>query len=435
MPGAGVASQPWAESFHAVSNASCTDPENQRITVSRHVIIHLPVVGSDLARWAMADESGELVSELFEGSLTDAADAVEGRRASLILPGDDVLLAEAVVPGGSQARALQAVPFALEEQLADDVDSLHFALGSKGGGDAFPVAVIGQASMQLVMEQCGEAGLRPAEIVPETLAVPCDGTSVDRASWTALLDDGQAVVRLDNHHGFATDAAMAHLMLDGARQNLDESMEAALRVFVTRPGVSLTAPEGVEVESIHCDSRLEVYARGLANSPYINLLQGSYSPKTQFDKTWKPWRWSAALLGILLVVLFGGKIIDASRLSSQEAAIDQGIEQVFTEAMPGTRLQRPEAQMKARLSALGAGNIDGFTSRLSQLAESLATQPQTRLISISYRDGRFDLDLTTDELPTLDALASELEQRGSLDMSVQSANRDGEGLRGRVRVE
>lgn len=403
--------------------------------MSRHVIIHLPVIGSDLAHWAVADDKGELVSDLFNGTLAEAAEAVEGRRASLILPGDDVLLAEAVVPGGSQARALLAVPFALEEQLADDVDNLHFALGSKGQGDAFPVAVIGQATMQRVTEQCVAAGLRPSEIVPETLALPQSASGVDQTGWTALLDEGQAVVRLSGFQGFATDAAMAHLMLEGERKSMDDSMEVSLRVYTTHPAVSLTAPSGVDVERVHCDSRLAVYAQGLAGSPYINLMQGAYSPKTQFDKAWKPWRWSAALLLALLAILFGGKILDAARLSSQEAAIDQGIEQVFSEAMPGTRLQRPEAQMKARLSALGAGNIDGFTSRLAQLAESLATQPQTRLISISYRDGRFDLDLTTDELPTLDALASELEKRGSLNLSVQSANRDGDGLRGRVRVE
>lgn len=399
--------------------------------MSRHVIIHLPVVGTDTARWAVADDDGELVSSVAEGTLAEAAEAVDGRRACLIVPGDDVLLAEAVVPGGSHARALQAVPYALEEQLADDVDKLHFALGAKGQGDVFPVAVIGQSSMQRVTEQCAQAGLRPAEIVPETLALP----KGEHGGWTALLDDGQAVVRLNGHHGFATDAAMAHLMLDGARQNLEQTDEATMRVYSTRHGVSLSAPEGVAVEDLHCEDRLAVYAQGLASSPHINLMQGAYSPKTRFDKAWKPWRWSLALLAALLAILFGGKLIDATRLSQQEAALDQGIEQVFRDAMPGARMQRPEAQMKARLSELGAGDIDGFTSRLAHLAESLATQPQTRLVSISYRDGRFDLDLMTDELPTLDALASEVEQRSSMTLSVQSANRDGDGLRGRVRVE
>ena len=403
--------------------------------MARHVIIHLPVVGADQAFWAVADEHGALVSDVFDGTLADAAEAVEGRRASLVLPGNDVLLAEASVPGGSQARASQAVPFALEDQVADDVDSLHFALGSKSRDDIFPVAVIGRAAMDRVAEQCLEAGLRPSEIVPETLALPKADSDPEHAGWTALIDEGQTVVRLNGHHGFATDAAMAHIMLDGARQALDEDVSASLRVYSTHDGVSLTAPEGVEVETLTVQNRLALYAEGLASSPFINLLQGSYSPKTQFDKAWKPWRWTGALLLALVVILFGSKMLDASRLSNRVAALNDGIETVFREAMPNTRLQRPEAQMQARLAELGGGNADGFTSRMAQLAASLTTQPATVLRSISYRDGRFDLDLTTDELPTLDALQTELEQRGDLSMSVQSANRDGDGLRARVRVE
>ena len=102
--------------------------------MSRHVIIHLPRVGEDRASWTVADEAGRLIEAESSGTLAEAAEAVEGRRATLVVPGDDVLLAEAVVPGASPVRAQQAVPFALEEQLADDVERLHFALGTKGKG-------------------------------------------------------------------------------------------------------------------------------------------------------------------------------------------------------------------------------------------------------------------------------------------------------------
>jgi hypothetical protein len=98
-------------------------------------------------------------------------------------------------------------------------------------------------------------------------------------------------------------------------------------------------------------------------------------------------------------------------------------------------MQRPRRQIQEALDDLGGTNTDGFTSRLSQIAASLATQPQTVLNTIGYRNGRFDLDLNTDAVPTLDALKSELARRGTLDMSVQSANRENNTVRGRVRIE
>jgi general secretion pathway protein L len=275
--------------------------------LAKHVIIHLPNVGDDYAQWVVADDQGALSTGLTEGTLSDAAEAVHGHRSTLVLPGNDVLLAEATVPGGNTARALQAVPFVLEEQLADDVDTLHFALGTKGKDDRYPVAVVGRDTMNLVTEQCVEAGLRPGAIVPETLALPkFDADTVGEVSWTALVDDSHTVVRLNGYKGFATDADMAGFMLDGAQHDLPEDASASMVVYRTDSGVALPDVPRVDVENRSCDNRLTLYARGLANSPSINLLQGGYSPKTQFNKVWKPWRWTAVLALVLGAIFIAG---------------------------------------------------------------------------------------------------------------------------------
>ena len=404
--------------------------------LAKNVIIHLPRVGEDHVVWAMADERGALTSEVRSGTLEQAANEVEGRRSVLVLPGNDVLLAEATVPGGSAARAMQAIPFQLEDQLADDVDSLHFAVGTKGKSDDYPVAVIGRDTMDIVRDHCAQAGLRPSEIVPETLALPkFEPDEMGESKWTALVDGETAVVRLNGFAGFSTDTDMAGIMLDGAQQNLPENTSASMVVYRTDPHIHMQAPENMDVETRACESRLSLYASGLASAPRINLLQGDYSPKKQFDKTWKPWRWTAMLAGILGLTLVAGKALEYRQLSSQVAQLDSQIETVFKEALPSSRMVRPLTQMENHIKKLSGGDFDGFTSNLSQIAASLATQPQTKLRSISFREGRFDLDLTTDAIPTLDLLKAELKKRGDLVMTVQSANNEKDGLRGRVRIE
>jgi len=404
--------------------------------LATNVIIHLPVIGEDHVLWATADDRGSLTSDISSGSFEQVAAAVEGRRATLVLPGDDVLLAEATVPGGSASRAIQAIPFQLEDQVADDVDSLHFAVGAKGKADDYPVAIIGREAMDTVREQCANAGLRPTEIVPETLALPkFDGNEMGQSSWTALVDEQNTVVRLNGYKGFTTDTAMAGMMLDGAHHDLPEDATAAMVVFKTEPNVTLPVSEKVELETRACDSRLGLYASGLASAPRINLLQGDYSPKTQFDKSWKPWRWTAALAAMLGVVLFIGKWMEYRQLGSQVEQLDTRIAEVFSDALPGKRMVRPLTQMNTEIKSRSGGNTDGFTSKMSQIAASLATQPQTEVRSISYREGRFDLDLYTDAIPTLDLLKAELKKRGNMTMTVQSANNDKDKLRGRVRIQ
>lgn len=404
--------------------------------MSKHVIIYMPLVGEDKVQWATADERGILTTAVYEGSLQEAADSVDGRRATLILPADDVLLAQTVVPGNSLARAQQAVPFALEEQVADDVDDLHFSLGTKNRNDEYPVAVIGLDIMDSVTERCAEVGLRPGEIVPETLALPVlAAASPGLIVWSALLDKGRAVVRLGDYEGFVTDTDMASMMIEGALSGVQDESQASLVAFSTDSSTQLDLPASLDTEVRHCDHPLALYASGLASTPRVNLLQGVYSPKKNFDKMWKPWRATAILAACLCLVLLAGKWLELRQLKQQEAALDTQIAAAFKQALPGARMQRPRRQVQAALENIGAVNSDGFTSRMAQIAASLSTQPQTKLRTIGFRDGRFDLDLNTDDVPTLDALKSELGKRGSLGMSVQSANRENDLVRGRVRIE
>ena len=387
-------------------------------------------------QWAVADDRGSLVSDPAAGTLAEASAAVEGRRSTLVVPGNDVLLAEALVPGGSQARAMQAIPFALEEQLADDVEKLHFALGSKDRDDNYPVAIIDRSTMDAITEQCQEAGLRPTSIVPETLALPrLDAIDFGEVSWTALLDEDQAVIRLNGYKGFATDASVASFMLEGAKGDLAEDTSPLLTIYTTDPETNLIVPGGVDTELRDCESRLALYANGLASEPNINLLQGSYNPKTQFDKTWKPWRWTAALAAVLVGTLFASKWFDYRALKAEESYIDGEIATAFESALPGVRMQRPRRQIQDALSGDGTGNTSNFTNQLAEIAASLSTQPQTKVRTIGFRNGSFDLDLNTDAVPTMDALKSELSKRGALELTLRSSNREKDTVRARVRIE
>jgi len=404
--------------------------------VSKHVIIYIPLVGENSVQWAVSDDHGKLSADVEYSTLEAVASEIEGRRVTVVVPADEVLLAEATVPGNSTARALQAIPYALEEQVADDVESLHFALGSKGKDDNYPVAVISRDTMDTLTEQCQAAGLRPTEIVPETLALPqLPNEGLEAPAWTALLDQDQVVIRMGGSQGFATDTGMASIMIDGATQALDGDVKPLLVIFRTDAQAGLEVPEDTDIEIRPCEHRVALYASGLANSTHINLLQGSYNPKKNFDKNWKPWRATAALAACLCTALFVGKWLDVRSLDKREAHLDEQIALAFKQALPDTRMRRPRRQIESALNQIGAVNSDGFTNRLSQIASSLATQPQTALKTIGYRNGRFDLDLNTDAVPTLDALKSELLKRGTLAMSVQSANRENNTVRGRVRIE
>src|SRR5688572_13130693 len=91
--------------------------------------------------WLVADEVGRVAMPMRTGPLREAAPLAAGRRVCALVPGTDVLVTEADVPVKSGAKLHQVVPYALEEQLAEDIEALHFAVGKRQAGGRVPVAV------------------------------------------------------------------------------------------------------------------------------------------------------------------------------------------------------------------------------------------------------------------------------------------------------
>src|SRR5205823_531655 len=89
----------------------------------------------------------------------------------------------------SAAKIVQALPFALEEQLIDPPERLHFAFAHEADG-ALAVAVTRRERMESWLAALAAAGLAPTQLAPVTLSVPL----AERA-WTLAFVDGEIVLR------------------------------------------------------------------------------------------------------------------------------------------------------------------------------------------------------------------------------------------------
>ena len=350
------------------------------------------------------------------------------RRLVVFVPSEDVRLTALALPARQAAKALQAAPYALEEQLADDVEILHFAIGRQLA-ERWPLAVVARARMDQWMAPFIERGLRPDALIPDALALPVP----DETHYSLLLAGDQVIVRTALDSGFVCQREDLDLCL----QIADPERQRTLRALVPRgEDVDLTAL-GRAVEPLHgFASALEALLQNHRPETAIDLLQGPYSTQQDWMRLWQPWRAVAALALAAIALAASLHALQAWTLGRELAALDaQNIaryQQVFPEE---TRIVDLSAQLEQQASRLrGGASGQAMLLMLDVLARALKAVPGLTLQTVQYREGALFAGLTGPNLELLEKLKAWFGETRGATMEVQSANSGADGVQIRIRL-
>jgi general secretion pathway protein L len=380
------------------------------------LLLRADSIAGDSWRWLRVDAGGMPQSGIHAGTIADAAREAEGLRVVVLAPGIDCLLTRVTIPGRNRQKLLRAVPYALEEQLSDEVEQLHFALGAAGPEGDWSVAVINRDYMDRLTAALDSSTLDVQQVIPEMLALPRVENEI-----TALVIDDVVLVRDGTHSGYAVDSENLDMMLSM------QQGEAAMPVrLIVRPDIQPPVVDeypGAISEAYYSDDPLVIFAQGL-DGQAINLLQGDYNRAGDWSRVWKPWRATAALLLAAILVSLLAMGVDYFRLSRESEQLQARIEQTFLAALPGTkRVVNPRVQMQQQLDRLqrGGDSAPDFLALLGKTGSVLKDIQGVELGGISFRAGRLDLDLKIPNLQSLDQLKQALTGSGGLEVEIQSA--------------
>ena len=115
--------------------------------MSEFLVIRIDKSQIQLAHWIAVDSTGARRSEPSVGTLHEAAANIGERQVIVLVPSAEVLTTSVDIPVKG-ARLQAALPYALEEHLAEDVEDLHFAAGNKRSSGSTPVSVVSHARME-----------------------------------------------------------------------------------------------------------------------------------------------------------------------------------------------------------------------------------------------------------------------------------------------
>jgi general secretion pathway protein L len=336
---------------------------------------------------------------------------------SVWTPAAETLLLRARLPTRSVAKIVQALPFALEEQLIEPPEQLHFAFAREADG-ALAVAVTRRERMDGWLAALAAAGLAPTHLAPVTLSVPL----ADRA-WTLAFLDGEIVLRSGARAGLGGPAeprppAWLHAALAEARTE----SSAPERILLVDAPADLDSAAWREALGLP----VEAIRPGEASVPAdpLDLLQQHYAPRARLAALKRAYIPAAALLAAWLAATLVFDAVEWARVSSKARAAEEEMRALLLKSFPETRaILDPAEQMRRGLEDLGARSgvaaPGDMLFLLARAAPAIERESRVRVQGIEYAERALIIRIAASEADA-ESLARTLRAR-SLDVEVQRA--------------
>ncbi|MCS6179569.1 type II secretion system protein GspL [Shewanella baltica] len=349
--------------------------------MSERLFIRLGRTAEQACSWLVWSEqeqeiiaSGELANAQGLSTLTERAG---NRPVDVLVPAAAMTLTSVHLPEKGQRQALKALPFMLEEALAEDVDAMHFTVGPRDG-DALSVVAVAHEQMQTWLSCLTEAGLKVKRIVPDCLALP-----LQECQWAAMNFGNELLLRT----GLATGQSLPLPWLPIALEQLRPAQGEVSVASYTDMQL-----EGVELKPQSLELPMLVLARGILHAP-VNLLGGVYTPKREYSKQLMMWKSAAIVIAIACVLALVNKGLTIHQVNGQIADLKAQSESIYQQVVPGnSRIVNLRSQMESQLRALqGQGSGAEFFAMLDGLLDAFKQVPELKPNSLRFESARNEI--------------------------------------------
>ena len=342
-----------------------------------------------------------------------------GRKVVLLLGNNDVVLTTVEIPSKNRKQLLQAVPFALEDTLADDIENLHFAVfqdTTKESNESY-VAIINRELLIERIDLLKSHGIVANFVLPEILTQKTE-TNAWSIDYKENKDEVLASVRTSKFTGFACDKDM-------------------LDMFVTEPFEKLSP------KTIFSNTKKENLPSSLANLNYnyiesdtldynstlvalsLNLLNNFVRRNQQASPiNWKAWRPATVLGGLLASIWMGIFFWQNNQLQSQSNQLKTQIEQVYKSTFPQGRIVDAPVQMTSALNKLKASIGQTIESPLPIIADMgplLKEYKDMVLSELRYTENQLSMTIESPNLTRLDSFKKDAAVKSNLKVVIKDS--------------
>jgi len=275
-----------------------------------------------------------------------------------------------------------ALPYMLEEELASDVELLHFSIINKQT-DLVHVAVCEKKKISNWLNWLAQASINCKQFIPEYLALP----QAFENKWQALLLDDQWLIRESLYTGWCCEAQMLDLLLES---KLADNEEVQIESFTAKPQAQIA--QWINKDTI---LPMELLSLGTLGNK-INLLSGEFQPEKAVNKDLQKWKLPAVLAVSLFMLMMVNLYLQAQQADKQTLIVKQQVEAVYQQAFPlqnKLKYARIKKSMKRMLVGIGGDKQSGFLVMLNELVPTFANNPELKPNNVKFDSKKQEMRL------------------------------------------
>ena len=345
------------------------------------------------------------------GKWNEVRSLTRGRRVLLIISNDDVVLTSVKIPSKNKKQLLKAIPFALEDQLAEDIEDLHFSIHQENDGGT-QAAIINRNLLDSYILLLRKNGITLHFILPQILI-----QTIKKNAWSIVQKDDDSIsVRLNDYSGFSCDKSLLETFIQ--QLEIPESKIVLSNMSVEK------LPEVLQ-DFQHEDIELKkVFYESATSALSLNLLNNFISQKTQSSFNWKAWKPTIIIASVIVATWIGILGWQNTLLQKQRSQLKQSIETIFTSTFPKSRIVDPPQQMASKLAQLKKNTGTVISSPLPLIADIgplLKKYSDVTLRKISYKENKLELVVQAPNLTHLEKFKKDAIKESRLQVDIISS--------------
>ena len=400
-----------------------------------YTLIQLDTQSPNNSQWVSINDSGEFLDSVSKGNISEIDIGNKQNSVIVILPGEEIHHAVLTLPIKSEKKLTKAIPFAMEDRLADEIEKTHFA-HKRLNNDLIQICAINKSKLKAFLKTLKSNNIHASAITSDTLCVPKIEKTI-----TLLIDSS----RIHINNGFDKVFTFESIdIIDAVNIVNKDNNIRDIQIFINKEDENLLYKFDLLRESfrnvdvnILQNGPFQKYSQVIVNHNYIDLLQGKYKDKKDITQIFKPWKKTASLFLLFVSLLLINNLMNIYSLHKYERELSAKFLNQYKYFNP--RADNVGDPLRI-ISSIKNNNVEitnesMFIEGLGFISDAIKNNNNVSLSSINFQNNNFNIRLQTPNVSILDSIQRNIDRNRDYQAKILTTNQIDDVIESRIEIQ